>query len=319
MKNNYIVELRALTSNDAFREASVEEMRVLLTLISHSDDPLDSGDISRLANVSGARCRAAIAFWEGAGVLRQKRYEGIVEEFEERLAVGELDETPSIEVAKTIRDEGLALLMNDCASIMGVPHLSPREVHNIANLVSQYGVTPDYVLTLAASMQAKGEVKIKILCDRAVGLMNKGIDTTEKLDDYLKQLERGYEYEYRRVMGIYGRALSKTERECYRKWSEDFGYSAEIISEAYNIAVLGVKDGKGYFAYMDRVLSDWHEAGCRTAAECLSRSEATKPSYKEKTEKKYAKSKPETPRYGNFDVNEAFERALERSYGKKED
>ena len=36
-------------------------------------------------------------------------------------------------------------------------------------------------------------------------------------------------------------------------------------------------------------------------------------------EKKYAKSRPETPRYGNFDVNEAFFNAVERSFGEKEE
>jgi DnaD/phage-associated family protein len=120
-------------------------------------------------------------------------------------------------------------------------------------------------------------------------------------------------------MGIYNRALSKDESECFRKWSCDFGYSAEIISEAYNIAVKYADVGKSYHTYMDGVLTNWYNSGCRTVVECLAHTEAGRLERQKTQTKKTQKSKPEAPRYGEFDINEAFEKALERSYGRKDD
>lgn len=320
MKNNYKADLSGLCQNPAFTEASAEEMRVLLTLASLDGAPTEESDISRMAGVSAARCRAAIAFWEGAGVLSVNRTPGIVEEFEERLVAGELDEEPIIEVAETIRDEQLASLIDECTALVGTPCLPPRDVNNIVYLVSQYGLTPEYIITLAAYMASKGELKIKRLCDKAIELQRKDIESVEALERFIDQKEKGYEYEYRRIMGIYNRALSKDESECFRKWSCDFGYSAEIISEAYNIAVKYADVGKSYHTYMDSVLTNWYNAGCKTLNECLAHSESEKAKSKaQQTEKKYTKSKPEAPRYGNFDVNEAFLNAVERSFGEKDE
>ena len=92
MKNNYRAILKDLCHNPAFAEASAEEMRLLLTILSLDGRAAEEGEISALASVSSARCRAAIAFWEGAGVLSVQKAEGIVEEFEERLVAGEIDE-----------------------------------------------------------------------------------------------------------------------------------------------------------------------------------------------------------------------------------
>ena len=71
----------------------------------------------------------------------------------------------------------------------------------------------------------------------------------------------------------------------------------------------------GDLRYMDRVLTNWFDAGCKTVSECRAYSESERAKSKAaKSEKKYAKSRPETPRYGNFDAHEAFLNAVERSF-----
>ena len=163
---------------------------------------------------------------------------------------------------------------------------------------------------------------MKIICDEAIRLANKGIKTAEVLDAYLTSLEEssGAEWEIRRALGIYGRTLSPSEKGYFKKWSEDFGYSTAIITEAYDIAVLNSKSGRGDLRYMDKILTDWQEAGCRTVNECKARSEAERAKLStEKAAKKNKKSEAPTPRYGNFDAKDAFMKALERSYGKEND
>ena len=151
MKNRYIATALGITESPSFAEASKEELRVLVAMLSLSGEPATESDIARMSGTSSARCRSAIAFWEGAGVLRVSQADGIVEEFEERLMLGEIDEEPSIEVAETIRDENLATLIEECQTLVGTPCLPPRDVKNITALVSQYGMTPEYILTLLHS------------------------------------------------------------------------------------------------------------------------------------------------------------------------
>ena len=122
----------------------------------------------------------------------------------------------------------------------------------------------------------------------------------------------------RAIFGIYNRALSKTEKELFRKWSKDFGYYTEIVGEAYDIAVNTVT--RGFVSNADKHLSRWYETGCRTVSDCRKRYEEDLAEKKAKKEKgKSEKKAAPKERFGNFDVEDAFQRALDRSFGKKSD
>ena len=220
MKNNYKASLSGLCQNPAFTEASAEEMRVLLTLASLDGAPIEESDVARMAGVSGARCRAAIAFWEGAGVLSVNRTPGIVEEFEERLSAGEIDEEPAVTVAEIIRDDSLAMMLEECATIMGTPCLSNQEVANLTNLHKQYQLSAEYIVVLAAYLQSKGELTIRKLCNKAISFEKKGICTADDLEKYIVSLDSNDEWEFRRIIGLYGRNLSQSQKDMFKKWSE---------------------------------------------------------------------------------------------------
>lgn len=317
-KLNYKINLLHITKNPAFKEASREELRTLLALM-ESDGRTEVKSLSDSAGISSARCRSSLAFWEEAGViLEDNSTPSIVDEFEERLVRGEIDEVPAIEVAESIRNELLASVIDECAKYCGQACLSNSDVKNITALNTQYSLEPDYILTLAAYHASRGNITVRRLCNEAIKLSGKGVDTTEALDAYIKSVEEssGSEWEIRRVLGIYGRNLSPSEKSYFQKWVEVFGYSIPIITQAYDIAVLNTKNGD--IRYMDKILTDWHEAGCRTVNECKARSESESAKLTaEKTAKKTSKTKPETPRYGEFDAKDAFMKALERSYGKE--
>lgn len=318
-KLNYRLNLLRVTATTSYKEATAEELRTLVALI-ECDGKCDGvEELAEMALVSPSRCRASIALWEAAGVIRED--DGtptIVDEFDERLLRGEIDETPATEVAESIRNEGLASMLEDCAAYLGTACLSNTEIKQLTALCTQYALAPDYILTLVANKTDKGHTTVRLICDEAIRLSGKGITSTEDLDDYLKKLEEssGAEWEIRRALGIYNKRLSPSQSAYIKKWSEEYGYSVAIITEAYDISALNT--GKCDLRYMDKILADWHEAGCRTITECKARVEAKKIGVTDKTAKK-KKSQPETPRYGNFDAKDAFMKALERSYGKEND
>ena len=318
-KYRYSPSARAHLSR-SFGEASREELRVLVAVM-ESAEPLSVEQISSLASVSPARARGAVAFWSDEGIFTEGDGIEITEEFVPTVRRGEIDEIPAARVALSIRDEGLAELIEECAEIMGKPALMTEEIKNLTALVTQYALTTDYIATLAAYLASKGKLTAVRLRDRAIALVGRGVDTTEALEVYIKNKEKqsSAEIEFRRLLGIYNRSTTEIERNAFNKWSEEFGYSTAIVGEAYNVCVANT--GSLSVPYMDKVLTAWHEAGCKTAEECkafyASQRASEKPEGKSaagERPKHRSKSEPEKPRYGDFDVNDAFAAALKRSY-----
>lgn len=319
-KVNYRIDRLAVIGNPSFAEASKEELRALLALVELSGVCESESDLASAAKISLARCKSALSFWEESGVILPEGTPSVTEEFDDRLNLGEIDEVPSKQVAASIRDENLADMINECAMLMGVACLPNQDVKNLTALYTQYSLSAEFIVTLAAHLAQRGDITVRKLCNEAIRLQSKGCDNAEALDAYILDMAEssGAEWEFRRVLGIYGRNLSASERKYFKKWSEEFGYSVGVVSEAYDIAVLNTKTGRGDLRYMDSVLTAWHEAGCRTVSECKEKAEADR-LRRETDGKKKQKTTAETPRYGNFDINEAFNNAVARSFGADEE
>ena len=309
--NNKILNI---LENPAFLEASREELRVLIALL--ANDGITADEIALLCGISRARASSAMMFWREIEASQNSRTPSITEEFEERIRRGELEEETSKKVATDIRDYELKSIIEECAHLMSKAVLSSAEIKKIAALRTQYALSDEYILVLAAHLADKNKLTITRLVDEALKLVGKEIDTAEALEAHIKirESENGILRELKNVLSIGGRNLSPREKELLTKWSKDYGYFTEIVTFAYNICV----DNTAHvsLSYIDRVLTTWYEAGCRTISECRKKSEEIKFDFSKKREKKDGvKKTAEKPRYGDFDVKDAFKRALERSYG----
>lgn len=297
-----------------FTEASKEELRVLIAIC--FSQGISEKDIPSAAAVSASRAKSAVALWLAEGIIEECGSETVTEEFADRLHPGELIEASAKEVAESIRDEGLSELIAECSSLFKKPALTTEEVKCITGLVVQYSLTPDYILTLAAHLSEKRPSTAAVLRDKAIALASKGIDTTEALEIYLKEKEHANSniYEMRRIIGVWDRNFSGSEEAMIRKWFDTFAYSPVIVSEAYDICVMNT--GSLSFGYMDKIISAWHEAGCKTLEECKAKRAVDKAETSSSQSQKRGRSKsdPPKPRYGDFDISDAFAKALARSY-----
>ena len=104
-----------------------------------------------------------------------------------------------------------------------------------------------------------------------------------------------------------------------KTWLDEFGFGEKILLAAFNYTVEAC--GQLSYPYMNKILVSWHEAGCKTVEDCNAeyekRAAQIGSEYRASTKRPAKKDKPET-RYGNFNVEDAFARALERSYGEGE-
>ncbi len=321
MKNKkFKILLDRLISSDAFAEASREELRVLLALLSKNGELECDETLARTAKTSHARAAAALTFWEELGVI-DGAHGNVTEEFDtynER----DIEERESLSVADSIRDENLAAMLAECAALMEKPALNTQEIKNVCVLSSEYGLSPEYITVLAAHIAARGKLTAVKLREDGKRLFNKGIDTLEALEQYIveRENESADEWEIRRTLGIYNRNLTTSERDYFKKWTGELAYSTSIIALAFDICVLNT--GKLSCPYMDTLLSAWHNAGCKTIEECRSANASHKAqgdSEAEKPKRGRSRTEPPKPRYGDFNVDEAFKHALSRSFGDDED
>ena len=314
------ISKKALLNSSAMKTASAEELRTLIALFACEGEEISAEEISEKTGIARSRVLATVALFSDEGVVSEgKASDGptITEEFEERIRRGELIEESSLSTAKTIRDEGLASLIDEIARLMKKDSLATDEIKIVTGLTAQYSLSPEYLLLLSAHLaDTKRRFSLIKLRDKAIKLAEAEVNTVEELERYIEtqSAENDIHREFRRVLGLYGGALSPTQKKFFNRWGLEFGFGTAIVAEAYDRAALYADRS---MKYMDKILTSWHEAGCKTVAECIAHSETTKATLQDNSKKKPArKEKSEPTRYGDFDINDAFERALLRSYGE---
>ena len=336
-----------VSDNPAFREASAEELRVLLFVI-EAGGIADTERIARAAGVSAPRVSSSLTLWQEAGVITEvtdaaggntaEKTDGtmaaatvsvaaedmqpaptITEEFERRLRAGEIPETDGKTLARDIRDGELSSMIEECTALIGKATLTRDETARLCALKTQFSLDEEFILALAKDISDRGvRLTVTRLVQEADKLIRRDIDTPEALYSYIKRRnETGeWERELMRLLGTYGRSFSPSEKKFIGKWCGEFGYGSEIIGEAYDITVMNT--GKRSFSYMDKILTRWHDGGAKTVADCRALSEGTKTGKKPREKSAgAAKNAPgnENIRYTTFTASEALERAIARSYG----
>lgn len=125
---------------------------------------------------------------------------------------------------------------------------------------------PVEVITMLLSYAAKrGKTNRRYLETVAIDWAERGIDTFDAAEAYITVLEQSdnREHEIRNILGIYDRALTSTEKKYIKLWTEDTRITPELISLAYDRTV--THTGKLSWAYMNKILSAWAEAGLTDA------------------------------------------------------
>lgn len=311
------VRLNGITELDSFKEATKDEVKVLVAIASKQGEALSVESIAGNLGLSVARVKSAIALFEESGVI--SKGDGFLAEVEYEFDLKEKISDTSKSSASSIRNNDLYELYCEMERIFEKT-LEPREIARIESLYSVCGLSVEYILTLAAHLNDRRQnFTVESLVREAKNLHKKDITSLEELEIYLneKSKEVAGEKEVSRELGIHNRALSASERKYFKKWLHEFCYSTVIIGEAYDIAVGAT--GKLSLAYMDSILTEWHSAGCKTLEECRARVSIRKQERANKVNKSSKKSsktaEAETPKYADFNSEDALLRALERSYG----
>lgn len=317
--STFKVNLAGICELDCFRDATVSELKVLLAI--SSDTGVTPDELSERLGMSVARVKACITLFEESGVLTRVSDGLLAEveyEFKPTSSKKDIGDS-SLEVARSIREYDLYELNCEMERIFEKT-LETREIERITSLHTKKGLSPEYILTLTAHLKDKRQIlTVESIVREANKLITKEIDTLEQLEVYIKEKneEIAGEMEMRRLFGIYGRTLTKSEREHFNRWLHEYCYSATIIGEAYDVTVAAIN--KMSLSYINSILTEWYSSGCKTLEECRAKISIRKSDNTKKANNNSQKNKKtataETPKYADFNSEDALMRALERSYG----
>lgn len=316
---NYATDVLTLPAAlvDHLEKATKKDIRILLALAADPAARIDlEAAISALcarASLSEGEVDAALSFWRGAGILLLDREEAAQQPAAEPVA------EPPRPTVRVIADKGLpsysyeelsevlerrgemATLINECQNAFG-KIFNNREVAVIAGMVDYLGLEGEYILLLLEHCMRMEKKSMRYVEKMAISLHDEGILGAQELEERLHRIEvmASAGGKIRAMFGISSRALTTKEQGIIEKWICTMQFPDEVLQKAYEITV--DTTGKAAIPYANSILERWYAEGYRTLEDV----EAAIADYRRK--KNEGK--------GSFDVDDFFEAALKRTYGK---
>lgn len=280
---------------DMLDVAEAADLKVLLYISGLNGEEFDAEKAADFLQLSVSEVNSSVKFWRGASIIKR----------------GSTKSQPK----KTVHEKRIMHLTTDELSALGEKNAEFRafldlaqqtaglifntaEIEIVASLYANLYLSPEYILSLIGYFICKKEQNLRYLEKVAYSYVDEGITTPEALEEKLRQREiyDGREGKVRKLFGLGGRALTAKEKTYLDEWFGKFGASDELIELAYEKTVNAT--GKASLPYTNSILAAWHEKGIRT------------PEDVQKTDKKGKNN----IKAQSFDVEDVFNRAIDRSY-----
>lgn len=172
-------------------------------------------------------------------------------------------------------NEKIDFMFKEAERILG-RFLSTNDLELLYSFTDWLGLPVEVVVMLLNYAAKLGKTDKRYLETLACDWADKEINSFEAAEIHIKELEELHSNErnIRSVLGIYDRALTQTEKKYIKLWTADSRINSEMISEAYERTVN--LTGKLSWAYMNKILSSWAEAGVTNLSEIKANEELFK-------------------------------------------
>ncbi|SDB24764.1 DnaD domain protein [Eubacterium oxidoreducens] len=134
--------------------------------------------------------------------------------------------------------------------------LSNTDCQTLLYLHDQVGLSVELIEYLIEYCIEKGHSSIRYIEKTGLAWHEKGYQTVSEA----KANNKIYTKSHTAVMkafGIKGRNLVDSELQTINHWSKDFGFSADLISEACNRTMASIHTPS--FEYVEKILESWHQ------------------------------------------------------------
>lgn len=199
-----------------------------------------------------------------------------------------------------------AEIIDSCENIIG-KIFTTAETGIIVGLLDHLSLTGEYILLLFAHAKKMGKDSVRYIERLAIDLVDRDITTYASLEEELSRTEltESTVGHVRTLFGLGSRALTKKEHKMVRDWCITWSFDSDVISKAYEITANST--GSASIPYANAILSNWHDAGLKTAEDVDAYIEASR---------KDQSNRSADGKDSSFDTDDFFEAALKRSYGE---
>lgn len=166
---------------------------------------------------------------------------------------------PKEQYARRQQDEEFASLMYVAERYLG-RHITPGDADSILYYHDSLGFSWELIEYLLDYCVSRGHRKFDYIDKVAVGWAKDHVATVEDAKASSRSYSEGY-YKLMKTFGIQGRSLAEPEMAYITKWTDSYGFSAEIIIEACKRTILAVHSPS--FEYADSILHGWKKQGVK--------------------------------------------------------
>lgn len=154
----------------------------------------------------------------------------------------------------------------------------------------------DVIQILVVYSVENGNGNIRYMEKVALDWHEKGLNTSEKVNDYLRKTNKDYRSIFK-ALGI-SRDLTDIDIELFKKWENTYGFSMDLILEACDKAIGNAPNPT--LKYVNGILENWHKEGAKTieAVEVLENKYYEAEAEKNKTGNH--NKKPTNTKFNNF-------------------
>ncbi len=260
------------------RLAKAEYLQVYIYALSNfkkTGKVMSAADISKKLHIKPDAVLEAIDFWVTAEVMAESEDGYCFPEKGETAAGAE--KPASVSARLRTRPSYTAAEIDAAASVNGnidylfkqaekilEKLLSPSDFEMIYSFVDWLGLPVEVVIMLLRFAKSQGKTGKRYLETVAIDWADKGINTYESAEEYIREIEMklSNEGKIRGVLGIYDRALTQTEKKYINLWTFEKNVPIPLITEAYDRTVAAT--GKLSWAYMNKIIMSWLDDGFET-------------------------------------------------------
>lgn len=321
--NNVFIVPTAVV-DEHLKMAGSAQLKVLLYLLRHSGESIDSECISKAVGLAAADVADSLNYWIESGILKKSGGELIPScNDQELIAQPEIlpvtkpvehvkpQRIPSAptrpsheECAKLLENYEIRQLVGEAQKLFG-GMMKRGDIDILVSLPTWTGLPVSVILMIVNYCCSIDKKSLRYIEKVAISWSDKGIDTTEKADAFLSNLtvSRTAWNRVKTILGIPERRATDKEMTFCSQWINNWGFSEEMIKEAYDRCVHST--GKLSMSYMNKILERWVKAGIYTKND-IEKAETAPKKTSTGTETKKTKT---TKRSTSYDMND-LERKL---------
>jgi DnaD/phage-associated family protein len=203
----------------------------------------------------------AWGYWKGKGYLQENEPKQEKAEQPRLLSSERPDYTPA-ELAQVGKHPDVMRMYQSAQQKLG-KMLNHNDMSLLFSLHDWLGLPFDVIDLLLSYCASNGHTGMRYVEKVAIGWAEEGITTEDQAVEYIEMRRTGF----RTILKAFGqnRLPVATEETYMKKWLQEYKLPVDVVKLACERTVL--QTGKASFAYADKILENWRNAGVKSAAD----------------------------------------------------